>query len=60
MSPMVRWAASISRNSHQHPTTKKLRGPRGPPPAHGAGAAGSWSAEASGNGAVFRGGPSPR
>eukprot|EP00969_Alexandrium_andersonii_P282800 12502096-Alexandrium_andersonii.AAC.1 len=59
MSPRATWLASISRKSHQQPTTKSLRGPTGPPGAHGCGSPESCPTEASGNGSDFLGGPSP-
>eukprot|EP00969_Alexandrium_andersonii_P187459 8283130-Alexandrium_andersonii.AAC.1 len=51
------WLASISRRSHQQPMTRRLRGPMGPPGAHGSGSSGSCPAEASGKGSAFFGGP---
>eukprot|EP00969_Alexandrium_andersonii_P179783 7946139-Alexandrium_andersonii.AAC.1 len=59
-SPRVTWAASISRRSHQQPTTRKFRGPRGPLPTQGVGAPVSSTADSSGNGAARLGGPRPR
>eukprot|EP00969_Alexandrium_andersonii_P316524 13982947-Alexandrium_andersonii.AAC.1 len=52
--------ASISRRSHQQPTTSRLRRPMGPPGAHGCGSSGSCPAEANGKGSDCLGGPSPR
>eukprot|EP00969_Alexandrium_andersonii_P134728 5960363-Alexandrium_andersonii.AAC.1 len=57
MSPRQTWLASISRRSHQQPTMSRLRGPMGPPGAHGRGSSGSCPAEANGKGSDFFGGP---
>eukprot|EP00969_Alexandrium_andersonii_P304822 13474199-Alexandrium_andersonii.AAC.1 len=58
-SSRVTLAASISRRSHQQPTTMSSLGPIGPPFTQGSGPSGSSGARARGKGAECFGGPSP-